>query len=301
MLGTYHMEALLNALSDLHYIHDRSYLYTFVLNRCSDVLKAQSGTFFTVREDLGELYPEAAKGVSLSLLREIPFKMKVGIAGWSATNKKPVVVDNAPQDDRFNRAVDVITGIRTRSLLCVPIVRQDKVIGVLELVNRVDGVFRDQDLQFVHQLGMQVGVALENCRLYEEMGTLLAYTNSVINSLTGGFISTDTNGIVTRCNNSACRILGIQNSDVLNKPLLKALPEHPALGAILDVTQKRETPVARQEIELQRQDGSTFLLGYSTFLIRSDSSQILGAAMIFQDLTHIRRAQSMGPSKAAQK
>jgi len=289
MLGKYHMESLLSALSDLHYIHDRAYLYTFVLNRCADVLKAQSGTFFTVREDLGELYPEAAKGVSLSLLREIPFKMKVGVSGWCATNRKSLVVDNAPQDNRFNRAVDVITGIRTRSLLCVPIVRQDKIMGVVELVNRVDGVFREPDLEFVQQLGMQVGVALENCRLYEDMGELLAYTNSIINSLSGGFISTNTQLMVTRCNQAACRMLGVQTTDVLNKTLANALPQYPALSAILDVTQKRESPVQRQEIQLQRQDGSAFQLGYSTFLIRSDSNQTMGAGMIFQDLTNLRR------------
>ena len=64
-----------------------------VLNRCSDVFKAQGGTFFSVKEDTEELYPEATKGVSLSLIREIPFKMKLGISGWVATHRKSVVVD----------------------------------------------------------------------------------------------------------------------------------------------------------------------------------------------------------------
>lgn len=288
MLGTYHMGALLDALSDLHHIHDDQYLYTFVLNRCSDILKAQGGTFFSVREDMGELYPEASKGVSLSLIREIPFKTKLGIAGWVATNRKAAVVENAQTDDRFNRAVDVITGVRTRSLLCVPIVRKDKILAVIELVNRVDGVFREPDLEFLTHLANQVGIALENCRLYKEMSELVSYTNSVINSLTGGFISTDLKGNVTRCNNAACRILGVVLQDVLHKPLLKALPEFPAFAAILDVTQKHMTPVSRQEIELQRPNGVSMLLGYSTFLIRGENTQ-LGAGIVFQDLTNLKR------------
>src|SRR5258706_2686564 len=176
-LGTYHTEALLNALSDLHHIHDKSHLYVFVLNRCSEVLKAQGGTYFTVREETGELFPEATKGGSLQLLKEIPFKLKSGISGWLASNRQPVVVENAQLDPRFNRAVDVITGIRSRSLLCVPIVRQDKVLGVVELVNRVDGFFREADMYFIQHLGNQVGVAIENCNLYEETQSLLAYTN----------------------------------------------------------------------------------------------------------------------------
>ena len=94
---------------------------------------------------------------------------------------------------------------------------------------------------------------------------------------------------MTRCNLAASRILGVNHTDVVNKPLLKALPQFPALSAILDVTHRRETPVNRQEIELQRADGSTFIIGYSTFLIRNEPGQVLGSAMIFQDLTHLKR------------
>ena len=289
MLGTYHMTALLDAMTELHHIHDREQLYLFMLNWCSDVLKAQGGTFFTVREELGELKPEASKGVSLNLLKEIPFKMSTGICGWVATTRQSVNIENAQVDKRFNRAVDVITGIRTRSILCVPIIRQAKIIGVVELVNRLDGVFREADLEFFQHLANQVGVALESCRLFEETSELLAYTNSVINSLTGGFISTDPQGIVTRCNHSASHILATASDEVVGQPLLSALPHYPAFSAILDVTLKHQTPVARQEIELQRPDGAAMLIGYSTFLIHNDAKRLLGAGIIFQDLTHLKR------------
>ena len=288
MIGSQHTSALLEALSDLHHIHDEQHLYSFVLNRAADVLKAQGGTFFSIREDAGELYPEASKGVSLALLREIPFKLKLGLAGWCALNRKPILVDNAQADERFNRAVDVITGVRTRSILCVPVTRKDSVLGVVELVNRVDGIFKESDLEFLQYLARQVGVALENCRLYQETQGLLTYTSSVINSLSGGFISIDLKGNVTRCNHSACRILGIVAEDVLGKPLLRALPQYPAFAAILEVTLKHQTPAARQEIELQKPDGTTMLVGYTTFLIRGEL-QSHGAGILFQDITQVRR------------
>jgi PAS domain S-box-containing protein len=288
-LGLYHSNALLDALADLHHIHDLNHLYMFVLNRCCDILKAQGGTFFSVREETGEMIPEAAKGVSLSLLKEIPFKFKSGVSGWVATNRKAANVENAPEDERFNRAVDVITGIRTRTILCVPIIRQDKVIAVVEMVNRIDGMFKEADQSFLQHFCNQVGVALENCSLFKKTQDLLAYTDSVINSLSGGFISTGSNGVVTRCNTSACRILTIAEADAVGKPLLAALPQYPAFSAILDVTQKHETSVSRQEIELQKFDGSTMLIGYSTFLIREESGKLLGAGIIFQDLTQLKR------------
>lgn len=288
MLGTYHTSALLDALTDLHHIHEEALLYTFVLNRCSDVLKSQGGTFFSINPETGDLYPEASKGVALSLIREIPFKPSLGVAGWVSINKKPVVIENAQTDDRFNRAVDVITGVRTRSVLCVPVIRKEKLLGVIELVNRVDGVFREPDLEFLKHLANQVAVAVENCRLYQESVHLLGYTNGVINSLSGGFISTDVSGNVTQFNNAACRILGVSLSDVINKSLVKALPTFPAFSAILEVTQKHQAPVSRQEIELQKPDGTILLVGYSTFLIRSDG-HTLGAGVLFQDLTNLKK------------
>jgi PAS domain S-box-containing protein len=288
MLGTYHMGALLEALSDLHHLHDETHLYTFVLNRCSDILKAQGGTFFSIREGTEELYPEATKGVSLSLIREIPFKSKLGISGWVATHRKSVVVENAQTDERFNRAVDVITGVRTRSILCVPVIYKGSLMGVVELVNRVDGVFREPDLEFLQHLATQVAVALENSRLYRETNDLLVYTNSVINSLSGGFISSDLAGNVTRCNNAACRILGVMLPEIINQPILKGLGAYPAFAAILEVTLKRQSGVSRQEIELHRPDGSALLIGYSTFLIRGET-RTHGAGILFQDLTHLRK------------
>ncbi|MCG3205477.1 MAG: hypothetical protein KCHDKBKB_02198 [Elusimicrobia bacterium] len=295
MLGTYHMQALLEALADLHHIHNASQLYAFVLNRCGDVLKAQGGTFYSVFQSTGELYPEASRGVPLVSLQEMPFKMSLGIAGWVATNRSAALVENAQLDERFNRAVDVLTGVKTRSVICVPIVRQDKILGVVELVNRTDGIFRPADLEFLQHLSNQVGIAWESCKLYEKTENLLAYTDSVINSLTGGFISTDVQGVVTRCNPSACRILEIDEKDVLDKPLLKSIPQYSAFSAILDATQKNQSPVLRQEIELKKTNGSTIKIGYSTFIIRR-GPEILGAGMIFQDLTRFV-ASSVNPEK----
>jgi PAS domain S-box-containing protein len=132
-------------------------------------------------------------------------------------------------------------------------------------------------------------VALENCRLYQETADLLSYTRGIINSLSGGFISTDQKGLVTQCNGAACRILGIPLEGVIGQSVAKALPQFPAFAAILEVTQKHQTPVMRQEIELQKPDGSAMMIGYSTFLIRGDS-KILGTGIIFQDITHVKRA-----------
>ena len=274
--------ALLEALADLHQIHSEEKVYTFALNRASDVLKAQGGTYFTVDAAKGELIPEAAKGVSLALLKEVPFKLKLGISGWCATNRKPVRADNVQTDERFNRAIDVITGIRTRSILCVPVVRKETIFGVIELVNRVDGVFREADQEFLQFFARQVGVAIENCRARRAVTEERDYGASLVASAGSGLFATDLKGIVTACNPAARRILGL--GEVLGQTLAQALADFPPLVTALETTQKRQAPMLRQDAKVKRPDGASVNVGFSTFIIRGPS-QNLGVAMIFQDIT----------------
>ncbi len=287
-LGTYHMGALLEALSDLHHIHELPMLHLFVLNRCGDILKAQGGTFFAIKEASQELYPVAAKGVPINLLQQIPFKIGSGISGWVAANKKPILLENVQNDPRFNRAVDVITGVKTRSIVCVPVVRHDKLLGVVELVNRSDGVFREQDLLFLEHLCGQIGTAIENCTLYEKMANWTAYTDGVINSLTGGFVSVDPEGLIIQCNATACRILQAQEEKVIVRKVAEAFSQYPALCAILEGTRTNRKVVQREEIELPRSGNVPLIIGYSTFLIRDKSGLSRGSGIIFQDITYLR-------------
>jgi len=284
MSAAVHTEALLEALADLQQIQSEEKIFPFILNRVSEILKAQGGSYFSVHEDRGELYPEAAKGVSLSLLREVPFKMKLGISGWCATNRQSVRADNVQTDDRFNRAVDVITGIRTRSILCVPVLRKEKTYGVIELVNRVDGAFRDVDQEFLQFFAFQAAIALENCRIRRTTGDKLAYVSSLVDSLSSAVVATDLRGVVTVCNPSASRLLGVDGAEALGRPVAQVLSACPPLLTVFEAAQKRQSPAAHQEVRFKKQTGEAMILGYSTFVIRSEDHNH-GIAVIFQDIS----------------
>jgi len=126
-------------------------------------------------------------------------------------------------------------------------------------------------MQFVQYLAGQVAVAIENCNLFEESQHLVAYTASVIESMNRRIHLHRPKVESSTVQHRGVPDFGVVESDVRKKPLLSALPQYPALSAILDVTQKHESPVQRQEIELQRTDGSPITIGYSTFLIRDEN------------------------------
>ncbi len=62
-----------------------------------------------------------------------------GIAGWVATHGTPAIVEETGADSRFSERMDGITGFRTESVVAVPLRSGDKVFGVIELLNRLDG------------------------------------------------------------------------------------------------------------------------------------------------------------------
>jgi K+-sensing histidine kinase KdpD len=90
-----------------------------------------------------------------------------GIAGWVAQRKESAVVPNVQDDDRFFPGIDERTGFRTKSLLAVPLWIRDRVIGVLEVVNKQAGDFTWNDRVLAETLAASAAVAIENARLSE--------------------------------------------------------------------------------------------------------------------------------------
>jgi len=92
-----------------------------------------------------------------------------GIAGWVAQNEESTIVPNVQDDPRFFPGIDEQTGFRTSSLLAVPLWTRDRVIGVLEVVNKLDGGFDGDDCALVETLAASAAIAMDNARLVETL------------------------------------------------------------------------------------------------------------------------------------
>jgi diguanylate cyclase (GGDEF)-like protein len=97
-----------------------------------------------------------------------------GIAGWVAQEGIPVIVPDVSLDKRFSSRVDKQTHFKTRSLMCVPIKSQGRVIGVLEVVNKITGEpFTKEDLNLLMRLVDQAALTIERTTLYQKMAELV--------------------------------------------------------------------------------------------------------------------------------
>ncbi len=92
-----------------------------------------------------------------------------GVAGWVAQTGKSVILSDARQDPRFSAGVDEQTGFHTTSLLTVPLRARDTTIGVLSVVNKLEGVFDKGDLALVETLATSAAIAFDNTNLVQAL------------------------------------------------------------------------------------------------------------------------------------
>jgi len=125
---------------------------------------------------------EASKGV-----QGLALELGGGVLGACAAERKALRVNNVYQDRRFGASIDRQTGFTTKSILAVPIMRRDELLGVLEVINKKDGSrFTRQDATSLEVVATQAAVAIENAQLFAQ--TVQSEELSLIGRMAAGII-----------------------------------------------------------------------------------------------------------------
>ena len=138
-------------------------LFEMIITSTTEVLNCERTTLFIVDEEKGELFSMVAEKAEL---KEIRIPITSGIAGFCAVNNESVNVTDAYDDSRFNKDVDAETGYHTKTLLCFPLSDfEGRVVGVLESLNKKEGIFTEYDESLLSAFSHQAAIALDNARL----------------------------------------------------------------------------------------------------------------------------------------
>ena len=132
-----------------------------ILYNALSVLRAEDGSLLLLDEETDELVFVLVHGDIRHELRGYRIKSDVGIAGWVASQREPLIVNNPRQDGRFSLDIDEEFSFVTRSILCVPMIARGKLIGVIELLNKRDDDFAEADATLLLLLGQVAAIALE--------------------------------------------------------------------------------------------------------------------------------------------
>lgn len=142
-----------------------------------ELLECETGSLYLIDEEKEELYFEVALGDKGDAVKEIRLKMGEGVAGWVAQKGKSDLVPDTSLDDRWASRVDEKSAYSTRNMITVPVKTKNKVIGVLQALNKLNNKKPNKaDLRLMESLSDQVAIALENARLYEEQKAMFKET-----------------------------------------------------------------------------------------------------------------------------
>lgn len=144
---------------------DLTSLLTDIKLRAPKVVGAERCSIFLLDEERHELVLEIP-GED----REYRMPADRGIAGWVATHGVGQIVNDVEQDPRWYDAIGREADFETRSILCVPMRVKDRMVGVMQLLNKRGGAsFNDQDMKLLTTLAAQAAIAVENARLYRSL------------------------------------------------------------------------------------------------------------------------------------
>jgi len=140
-----------------------------IMSVTTRVMKVEASSLLLINAEGTELSFQVARGDKSEIVKTLRVKVGEGIAGWVAREKRPAIVNDVQSDPRFTRAADDTTGFETKGVLCVPMQTKTRFLGVIEIINRLDGrTFSEYDQLLCEAIASQASIALENARLHEE-------------------------------------------------------------------------------------------------------------------------------------
>ena len=141
-------------------------LLELILNKAMELLDTEAGTFMISVPESGELEFRVARGPASDGLVGRRLPLGAGLAGTAAQTGQALLVNRVQDDKRWFSEVDERTAFRSQSILTVPLVRQNTVLGVLQVINKRNGApFNHEDQSLLTAFAGQAVVAMENARL----------------------------------------------------------------------------------------------------------------------------------------
>ena len=324
------LEALIAILGQIGSSLDRDKILRVIINSAREFLGAEASSLFLIDEIAGDLVLAMASNVDENIhVEQMHVPTGKGIIGHVVETGETVLVTDAELDNRHYSGMDRDSGFVTRSILALPLrsrmvdlggergVTQERIIGGLEVLNKLQGTFSEDDAQMLRILANQAATILEIAGLYTDTNELFL---DVVRSLTAAIDAKDpyTEGHSQRVSEFSVEIarelglspeaihhvrigsllhdvgkIGIPDA-ILAKPEelteaeFEVVKQHPAIGArIMSQVRMLLTELPMLAEHQERLDGSGYPQGLKNEQIAL-TSRIVAVADVFDAITSDR-------------
>ncbi|MHB8174454.1 MAG: HD domain-containing phosphohydrolase [Nitrospirota bacterium] len=302
------MRVFLNATKRFEEMGYSDLLTDSIAESAREVLDAESSSLLLFDKEglLRFEYVEGSKAAACSMKGKT-LQPGQGVAGWTAREMRPIIVNDVKSDPRFDEKFDKDCGFTTRSVMCAPLIFAGRNFGVLEVINKLNGLsFSENDLKTLVSLSDRAASAIHRVRMEEEMKSDFVHVFDML-LIALENIMPEKKGHSRRVSRYAVKIakglglgeedvrkvyfgallhdVGFLKFDIVENQLKGKYKFHPQIGAdmVKNISQWKDiVPIIRDHHE--HYDGS----GYPAGLKGSDISlgaRIVGLAEAFDAMT----------------
>ena len=138
-----------------------------VLYFCLDMAAAEAASVLLLDYEKKNFRFYSAEGPAKPVLLMATFPADQGLAGAVLAAQQPEIINDVQSDPRFYGKFDADSGFLTRNMIVIPLTAGEEKIGVLEIINKIDGPFTDDDLLFLQTIAEEIAFAIRNAKLFE--------------------------------------------------------------------------------------------------------------------------------------
>ena len=134
-----------------------------------EILHVEAGSLVIVDEEAGCLVFRKTFSPERGWIAGRTIQSGEGIVGYVVQSGNPKLVNDVGRDPHFLAEVDEEPGMISHAILCVPLTIRDEILGAIEVINKLDGVFTEQDQELLQAMAASVAVAMDNANVYSEL------------------------------------------------------------------------------------------------------------------------------------
>ncbi|RLC59861.1 MAG: hypothetical protein DRI01_10905, partial [Chloroflexi bacterium] len=261
-----------------------------------DVMQVDVVLIFLLNEETGELTLAAHRGISEEFAQGVD-KIKVGegFNGEVAESGEPLFVEDASQDPRLTRTV--VSKDKIGSELIVPLSSKERVNGTLCVAMHSRRWFQPWEVELLTVIGNQIGIAVENARLYQQQQVIAQELRlseeryrGLFENASEAILVCSTAGRIISVNRACEQLIGYTQKELSTTTIDKLFSDMSQETVKRLFSEQLETAIAREteELRLTKKDGTdAFIQLKVSPLLRGN--QVIGLQAIARDVTEERR------------
>ncbi len=285
------LTALYQTSAGLSSVKPLDELVSQVLRSVVEAMGYANASYFAYDEEQVEFRLLDAVGFSRDVLaalqRELVFSLgeERGLVGLVGQTREALIVADTTRDPRWITLNETI-----RSALFVPVMHEGLLLGVANFLSTEAGAFDDEDARNVVTLANNLGIAIENARLFEEIQKLKEFNEGIVQNMIEGIIVEDAEGHITFVNPSAAGLLGYSPVEMIGKHWTTITPSDQRAFVQAADEQRALGESSHYELQIMRKDGTQFPVLVSGSP-RFEQGRFTGTLAVFTDITELRQRE----------